>query len=167
LPFDLWIETVRGFLNYFEIPLGRLLDIFRPADRLELLTDTNNYPYYRASVFAENLGLSPAEFVLYTQTAGLSNWFSLYGYTNQSTALAELVFAETLADKLDISYQDLADIIETGFLNPSLAPLTIPLRKFGLSLNDVFTYTSQPGYILNPPPSWLLGHGRRPPVQDS
>jgi hypothetical protein len=56
-----------------------------------------------------------------------------------------------LADKLDISYQDLADIIETGFLNPSLAGLTIPLRKFGLSLNDVFTYTSQPGYTLNPP----------------
>ena len=151
LPFDLWIETVRGFLNYFKIPLGRLLDIFRPADKLELLTDANNYPYYRASIFAENLGLSPADFALYTQTTNLSNWFGLYGYANQSAALAELVSAETLADKLDISYRDLADIIETGFLNPSLAPLTIPLRKFGLSLNDVFTYTSQPGYILNPP----------------
>ena len=151
LPFDLWIETVRGFLNYFKIPLVRLVDIFRPADKLELLTDTNNYPYYRASIFAENLGVSPAEFALCTQTANLSNWFSLYGYTNQSAALAELVSAETLAGKLDVSYQDLADIIETGFLNPSLAGLIIPLRKFGLSLNDVFTYTSQPGYTLNPP----------------
>jgi hypothetical protein len=56
LPFDLWIETVRGFLNYFKISLLRLVDIFRPADRLELLTDANNYPYYRASIFAENLG---------------------------------------------------------------------------------------------------------------
>lgn len=151
LPFDLWIETVRGFLNYFKIPLWHALDIFRPADQLELLTDANNYPYYRVSIFSENLGLSPAEYALYTESANLTNWFSLYGYTNQSTALAELVSAETLADTLDISYQDLANIIETSFLNPSLAQLTIPLRKLGLSLNDVFTYTSQPGYILNPP----------------
>jgi peptidoglycan hydrolase-like protein with peptidoglycan-binding domain len=151
LPFDLWIETVRGFLNYFKIPLGQVLDVCRPADRLELLTDTNNYPYYRASIFVENLGLSPAEYALYTLPTNLANWFGLYGYTNQATALAELASAKTLADTLDISYQDLANIIETGFLNPSLVPLTIPLRKFGLSLNDVFAYTSQPGYILNPP----------------
>jgi peptidoglycan hydrolase-like protein with peptidoglycan-binding domain len=151
LPFDLWIETVRGFLNYFKIPLGQVLDTFRPADRLELLTDTNNYPYYRASIFAENLDLSPADYALYTRPTNLTNWFSLYGYTNPVTALAELVSAEALADILDISYQDLAKIIEIGFLNPSLAPLTIPLRKFGLSLSDIFTYTSQPGYILNPP----------------
>jgi peptidoglycan hydrolase-like protein with peptidoglycan-binding domain len=151
LPFDLWIETVRGFLSYFKIALGQVLDIFRPADRLELLTDASNYPYYRASIFAENLGLSPGDYALYTQPTNLVNWFNLYGYTNQSTALAQLVSAETLADTLDISYQDLAKITETGFLNPSLAPLMIPLRKFGLSLNDVFTYTSQPGYLLNPP----------------
>ena len=151
LPFDLWIETVRGFLNYFKMPLWHLLEIFRPADRLELLTDANKYPYYRASIFSENLGLSPAEYALYTQPTSLSNWFSFYGYPDQSTALAELVSAETLADTLAISYQDLANIIETGFLNPSPARLTIPLRKFGLSLSDVFTYTSQPGYTLNPP----------------
>jgi hypothetical protein len=151
LPFDLWIETVRGFLNYFKMPLGHVLEIFRPADRLELLTDANKYPYYRASIFSENLGLSPAEYAFYTQPTSLSNWFSSYGYPDQSTALAKLVSAETLADTLAISYQDLANIVETGFLNPSLSRLTIPLRKFGLSLNDVFTYTSQPGYALNPP----------------
>jgi Neuraminidase-like domain/Salmonella virulence plasmid 28.1kDa A protein len=151
LPFDLWIQTVRGFLNYFKMPLGHLLDVFRPADQLELLTDANNYSYYRASIFAENLGFSPAEYALYTNPGNLSDWFTLYGYTNQSTALAELVSAATLAEKLEISYEDLASIIEAGFVNSSLARLTIPLRKFGLTLNDVFVYTSQPGYILNPP----------------
>jgi peptidoglycan hydrolase-like protein with peptidoglycan-binding domain len=151
LPFDLWIETVRGFLNYFKMPLGHVLDVFRPADQLELLTDANNYSYYRASIFTENLGLSPAEYSLYTNPSNLSNWFTFYGYTNQATALAELVSAATLAEKLDTSYQDLVTIIETGFVNSSLARLTIPLRKFGLTLTDVFVYTSQPGYILNPP----------------
>ena len=151
LPFDLWIENVRGFLNYFKMPLGHVLDVFRPADQLELLTDANNYSYYRASIFTENLGLSPAEYSVYTNPGNLSNWFTLYGYTNQSTALAELVSAATLAEKLEISYQDLASIIETGFVNSSLARLTNPLRKFGLTLNDVFVYTSQPGYILSPP----------------
>lgn len=146
LPFDLWIETIRGFLNYYKMPLWRVLDIFRPADQLELLTDGNNYPYYWVSIFSESLGLSPAEYTLYTQPTSLSNWFSLYGYNDQATALAQLVSAKTLADALDISYQDLANIVETSFLNPSLAPLTIPLRKFGLSLTDVFTYTGQPGY---------------------
>jgi peptidoglycan hydrolase-like protein with peptidoglycan-binding domain len=150
LPFDLWIETVRGFLNYFKMPLGQVLEVFRSADQLELLTDVNNYPYYRASIFAENLGLSPAEYALYTNPGNLSNWFALYGYANQATALAELVSAAALAEKLDIGYQDLVSIIETGFLNPALARLTIPLRKFGLPLSDVFGYTSQPGY-LNPP----------------
>ena len=151
LPFDLWIETVRGFLNYFKMPLGHVLDVFRPADQLELLTDANNYSYYRTAIFSEDLGLSPAEYALYTNPNNLANWFTLYGYTNQSTALAELVSAATLAEKLDIGYQDLVSIIETGFVNSSLARLTIPLRKFGLTLSDVFVYTSQPGYFLNPP----------------
>ena len=31
LPFDLWLETVRGFLNYFKAPLAQVLDTLRPA----------------------------------------------------------------------------------------------------------------------------------------
>ena len=151
LPFDLWIETVRGLLNYFKLPLWQILEVFRPADSLELLTDTNNYLYYRSAIFMEFLGFSTVESALFTNPTILSNWFNLYGYGDQPTALSELGSAKTLADRLGITYQDLADIIETGFLNPSLVSLTIPLRKFGLSLHDVFTYTGQPGYNVPPP----------------
>ena len=56
LPFDLWIETVRGFLNYFKIPLAQVLEVLRPADKLELFTDASNHPYYRAQILAESLG---------------------------------------------------------------------------------------------------------------
>ncbi len=155
LPFDLWTETVRGFLNYFKLPLWQILDAFRQADSLELLTDTTVPPptYYRAAIFLEALGFSPPEYALLTNTAVISSWFSLYGYADQATALSELTSAATLADTLGIMYQDLSDIMQTGFLNPSLVPLTITLEKFGLSLRDVFTYTGQPGFVYSTPPT--------------
>jgi peptidoglycan hydrolase-like protein with peptidoglycan-binding domain len=146
LPFDLWIETVRGFLNFFKLSLWQVLDLWRPVDALELLTDASHYPYYRSAIFIESLGFSPSERALLTNAATLTNWFQLYGYANQPSALAALTSAETLADTLDITYQDLADIMQSGFVNPALAPLTIPLEKFGLSIRDVFNYTSQPGF---------------------
>ena len=146
LPFDLWIETVRGFLNFFKLSLWQILELWRPADSLELLTDANHYPYYRASIFVESLGFSPAEYALLTNPTALTSWFQLYGYANQPSALSALASAETLANSLGITYQNLADIVETGFMNPALAPLAIPLEKFGLSIRDVFIYTSQPGY---------------------
>jgi hypothetical protein len=34
LPFDLWLETVRRFCDYFETPLWQMLDVFRPSDEL-------------------------------------------------------------------------------------------------------------------------------------
>jgi hypothetical protein len=34
LPFDLWLETVRKFCDYFETPLHRVLDVIRPDEDL-------------------------------------------------------------------------------------------------------------------------------------
>ena len=138
LPFDLWIETVRGFLNYFKMPLWQIAATFRPVDPLPLFG--NPGAYSQSAIFIESLGLSPAEFNFYTRASNLSSWFKLYGYSNANDAAA-LSSAETLADSLDITYQNLADIMGTGFLNPALVPLTNPLQKFGLSLSDVFSYT--------------------------
>ncbi len=143
---------MRGFLGYFNLQLWQILDVFRPADALELLTDASvpALPYHRAAIFLESLGLAPAESALLTSAGNAAQWFSLYGYANQATALSALTSAATLADTLDITYQNLADIMETGFLNPALVPLTAPLEKFGLSLREVFTYTAQAGF--NTPP---------------
>ena len=35
LPFDLWLETVRQFFNYFQVPLWQVLDTLRPDDDLD------------------------------------------------------------------------------------------------------------------------------------
>ena len=145
LPFDLWIETVRRFLGYFKTPLWSLLDVFKAADPLELFPDANNYTYYRAGILAEYLGISPAEYALFTTTDPLANWFELYGYNDGSTALNGLKSAKVLASKLDLSYQDLVDLITTGFLNPQLNAL-VTLQKLGIQPNDVFSYEGQAGY---------------------
>jgi hypothetical protein len=152
LPFDLWIETVRGFLHYFKIPLSRLLEVFRTAETLELLSDASNQPYYRAQILAESLGLSPSEYEVLTvvdsatQNPSVQNWFKLYGYNDEPTALSELKSAKTLSQRLGLTYLELTDLVTTGFLNPALYPLIFQFRRFGIELSDAFSYTGQPGY---------------------
>ena len=157
VPFDLWIQTVRGFLNYFKTPLAQVLDTLRPVDALELFTDANAYPYYRAQIFAESLGLSPSDYGVFAGTAaGLSpvtaNWFKLYGYPSEAAALTgtaaldPLSSAENLSQLLGLTYQELTDLLETGFLNPGLYPLIYQFQRFGITMSDAFSYTGQPGY---------------------
>jgi len=166
LPFDLWIETVRGFLNYFKSPLAQVLDTLRPVDNLELFTDANSHPYYRAQILAEALGLSPAEYGILTvidpstQKPTVKNWFALYGYADENTALngqldptdpsqyliAPLKSAKNLSQLLGLSYQELTDLMTTGFLNPGLYPLVFQFERFSIDINDAFSYTGQPGY---------------------
>ena len=165
LPFDLWIETVRGFLNYFQTPLAQVLDTLRPTDNLELFTDANNFPYYRAQILSEALGISPTEYQVLTDTNPArqplsQHWFELYGYTSESNALTgvlnatdptqydlpPLSSAKNLSQLLGVTYQELSDLVKTGFLNPKLYPLLFQFERFGISMSDAFSYTGQPGY---------------------
>jgi peptidoglycan hydrolase-like protein with peptidoglycan-binding domain len=166
LPLDLWIETVRGFLSYFKTSLAQLLDGLSPVDNLELFTDSNAYPYYRAQIWAESLGLSPVEYDLLTvtdpatQQPKVDSWYALYGYQDENTALngqadpadasqylvPPLKSAKNLSQRLGVTYQELTDLVTSGFLNPSLYALTFPFERFGISLGDAFSYTSQPGF---------------------
>jgi ABC toxin N-terminal region/Neuraminidase-like domain len=165
LPFDLWIETVRGFLNYFQTSLAQVLDTLRPVDNLELFTDGNAFPYYRAQIFAEALGLSPAEYAVFTGSNPArqplsAHWFELFGYTSEAIALhgvpdptdptqfltEPLTSAKNLSQVLGVTYQNLTDLVQTGFLNPRLYALLFQLERFGISMSDAFSYTGQPGY---------------------
>jgi hypothetical protein len=77
LPFDLWIETVRQFCNYFETPLARVLEVFRPNDDLFAPVQ----PFDRSSIFMESLGLSNTDLEIFTEPDPLANdgWHELYG----------------------------------------------------------------------------------------
>jgi hypothetical protein len=154
LPFDLWISTVRGFLNYFKTPLSQVVDTLRPTDNLELFTDANAYAYYRAQILAESLGISPAEYAVFT-VFDTNKWFTLYGYADEPTAKIALPSAKTLSQLLGLSYQDLTDLMTTGFLNPNLYSLLFQFERFGIDMSDAFSFTGQPGYppLVDTPPA--------------
>lgn len=77
LPFDLWIETVRQFCNYFETPLARVLEVFRTNDDLF----APGQPFDRSSIFMESLSLSKTDLEIFTEPDPLANdrWHELYG----------------------------------------------------------------------------------------
>lgn len=147
LPFDLWLETVRQFCDYFETPLWQVLETFRASDALFAPAQT----YDRAAVFAESLGLSPAEYAIFTNPNPLPTWFELYGYKseNEATTIAvdadsgqrmDLNSAKALSRRLGVSYKELVEIVRSGFVNPKLEALVV-LRKLGIETSDVFFYT--------------------------
>ena len=138
LPFDLWLETVRQFLNQFKTPLWQVLDTFRPTDQLFDATKS----YDRAAIFREYLGLSPTEYAIFADSdiyLDPLKWYELYGYSSSREATIHLPTAKTLARRLDISYKDLVKMVMTSFVNPELDALSI-IWKLHLDVGDVWQY---------------------------
>jgi hypothetical protein len=137
LPFDLWLETVRRFLNHFDVKLSHLLEIFAQGDELFAGPKPDNYGW--SDIFIEYLGLSPSEYALFTDQAAINHWFSLYGYNTEVEALSGLSSAKTLSERLRVSYLELVSIVKGSFVNPGLASLVV-LRKLGLEPKEVLRY---------------------------
>ncbi|MBV6467742.1 MAG: hypothetical protein PGMFKBFP_03112 [Anaerolineales bacterium] len=146
LPFDLWIETVRQFCNYFETPLHRVLEVLRPGDDLF----STAMPFDRSSIFLESLGLSPAEVAIFTDTDPLATWHELYGFSTAAEATTEatdttsgqridLNSAKALSRRLGVSYKEITEIVETGFVNPELSKLSL-IYKLGVNIRDARLY---------------------------
>ena len=145
LPFDLWTETVRRFFDQFELPLWRALEIFRPSDDLFPPKSGTKAPYYRASVFFEQLGLAPAEHELLTDPNLGSKWFELYGFEKGPEAEKELVSAKRLSRRLGVTYKELIELVSGGFVNPRLRSLAI-LHKLDIDVSAVFRYKGHSAY---------------------
>jgi hypothetical protein len=145
LPFDLWLETSRQFFNYFETPLWQALETFGATDEL-FTAPALPTQFNRSTIWAEYLGISQSEYKLFTNANNSSNWYELYGFTSEAEGFTALKSAKTLSRKLGISYKELTEIVQTQFINPKLDRLVI-LYKLGISIEDVFRYKSQPGYL--------------------
>ncbi|MBD2254377.1 neuraminidase-like domain-containing protein [Nostoc parmelioides] len=153
LPFDLWLETVRRFFDHFETPLSLVLDVLHPTDEL-FPPATSSKPYYRSTIWAESLGISPSEYSIFTSFDPMK-WYELYGYTIQAEAITvaqdengqriDLNSAKALSRRLGLSYKELVELVRTGFVNPQLEKLVV-LRKLGVDVDDVFRYKGQAGY---------------------
>jgi hypothetical protein len=167
LPFDLWLETVRQFCNHFETPLWRVLESLRSGD--ELFVPTQSYD--RAAVFMESLGLSPSETAIFTNPDPLTNWYELYGYATGAEATTEdtdatsgqridLNSAKTLSRRLGVTYKELVEIIQTGFVNPKLTDLVI-LYKLGVTIQDVLFYRDHKALLFQDPDTLTLDDQKR------
>lgn len=158
LPFDLWIETVRRFCDAFETPLWLLLEAFRPTAELF----APGLPFDRASIAIESLGLSPSEYALFADPNPLAKWFELYGYETAAKATTvakdadgqriDLNSAKALSRRLGVTYKELVEIVQTGFVNPKLGQLTI-LYKLGVTVQDVLFYEAHRGLLAQGPGS--------------
>lgn len=146
LPFDLWIETVRQFCNYFETPLHRILEVLRPGNDLF----SPAMPFDRSSIFMESLGLSPAEVAIFTNSNPLATWHELYGFLTAAEATTEatdaasgqridLNSAKALSRRLGVTYKEIAEIVQTGFVNPEMSKLSL-LYKLGVNIRDARLY---------------------------
>ena len=144
LPFDLWLETVREFFQQSDTSFWKVLELFRPSDEL-FAPPADPKAYYRVSMFAEYLGISPAEREMFTAKNSLARWFELYGYASEADALASLKSAKTLSRRLGITYKNLVELVQTAFVNPRLDALVI-LRKLEMEPTDLFRYEGHPGY---------------------
>ena len=149
LPFDLWLEIGAAVLppTSKRSACGSLLETFRRSDDLFAPTAA----YDRATIFFESLGLSPSEIAIFTDPDPLATWFKLYGFANAEDALTEAVDADTgqridlnsakaLSRRLGVTYQGIADIVQTAFVNPALPKLAL-LYKLGVSISDARFYT--------------------------
>jgi len=153
LPFDLWLETVRRFTDYFEMPLWRILETFRPGEELFDQTQT----YDRAAIFAEQLRLTPIEYAIFTDPKPLDKWYELYGYITSEEATKpatdsdtgqriDLNSAKTLSRRLGVTYKELVEIVRTGFVNPNLEILVI-LNKLKVKINDALFYKNNKHFM--------------------
>jgi hypothetical protein len=227
LPFDLWLETVRKFCDYFETPLHRVLEVIRPDEDLSALivnpTNVGNATVNvanvdatrltngavctylaastsalsgetkrisgigaansggqdqttitfegiwksapvagdrlvsrpldrRSAIFMESLGLAPAEVEIFADANPLPNFHTLYGFATQANATTEakdatgqridLNSAKALSRRLGVTYKEITDIVQTGFVNPDLGELTL-LYKLDVSVRDAEPYQDE------------------------
>ena len=135
LPFDLWHEVARRFLNHVDASFTEILDVFRQTE--DLFTSSKSARHYGyADVFLKSLGFSQAEYELLTEPSLAGHWFKLYGYENESEALKEIGCAKTLARSLDLSYVELAAVLRTGFVNPALNAMGL-LWSLGVDVDEL------------------------------
>ena len=146
LPFDLWLETVRQFCDYFETPLAGVLEVFRPSDK----SLASQQAFDRSSIFIESLGISRSELRVFTDPDPLASWYKLYGFRSAIEATTvttdpetkqriDLNSAKALSRRLGVTYKELVDVVQTGFVNPMLENLAI-LYKLGVNIRDVHFY---------------------------
>ena len=133
LPFHKSLEELRRYFEKFEVPLTLAMERLRVKDTLERA----GAPYGWRDILMEQAGISRPEYQVFTNSAGVPLW-RMYGFPN-GTADADVVSglsnAKQFSRRLMITYEDLANVLRTRFVNPGgdLIPKLEALRvSFGV-----------------------------------
>ena len=103
-------------------------------------------------IFAEELGLSQAEYTILTDKKFMRTGICFSGSTELRQRPSDRHYngkrmtysAKTLSRRLGVTYKEIAELVETSFVNPHLSALTF--SRLGISAEDLFRYKKQPGY---------------------
>lgn len=136
LPFHQPLENLRRYFDKFEVPLTLAMEQLRKSDTLE----RGAAPYAWRDILMEELRLSRAEYQILTDSDGIAPdpdnipLWQLYGFANGTTdaaIVAELSNAKKFTRRVGITYEDIAAILKTRFINPN-SDLVPKLERLGV-----------------------------------
>ncbi|HWS86526.1 MAG TPA: neuraminidase-like domain-containing protein [Pyrinomonadaceae bacterium] len=118
LPFHRPLESLRRHFEKFEAPLPKAMERLRRGESLERGADE----YGWRDILLEELRLSRAEYQLLTNSPDVLTLAQVYGFpagTTPDAAAAALSKAKDFSRRVGVSYEDLAAILGTRFVNPN------------------------------------------------
>ena len=134
LPFHQPLENLRRFFERFDAPLPRVMEALRMDERLERGSEA----YGWRDIRIEELRLSRAEYHRLTDETLSPR--HLYGYPEAAGGEAkvpkELRNAKAYAQCVDISYDELMQLLTTQFVNPGSA-FFLKFQRLGVSAGEL------------------------------
>ncbi len=130
LPFHQPLENLRRYFEAFEVPLPLAMERLRKDDALER---GGARAYGWRDIWMEELHLSRGEYEILTDAAAVP-LRRMYGFPNGTTdaaVISALSNAKHFARRLDITYEDVASILKTRFVNPN-SDLVPKLERLGV-----------------------------------
>lgn len=166
LPFHQPLESLRRSFGRFGAPLPEVMEAMRRDDSLERPSDAE---YGWRDIWMETLGLSRAEHRLLTErwlTGGATDVMltvkRLYGFapsTSEATVRTVLDHAKSFCRRVDITYEQLVEILRTRFVNPDS---TLLPRKERLGVSSATLTAFKDGAISDAAFEALLAPGVDP-----
>jgi len=123
LPFHQPLENLRRYFDRFESSLPEVMEALRESDNLDRsipADPANPIEYGWRDILMEELRLSRAEYSLLSDHT--LNLQQIYGYPEailEVDILVSLSNAKDFTRRMDISYEDLIEILKTRFVNPN------------------------------------------------
>ncbi|HEU0173964.1 MAG TPA: neuraminidase-like domain-containing protein [Blastocatellia bacterium] len=131
-PFDLPMEVADSYLKHFDVTRGRLMEVFRPGDRSDIL---NSFEWGCAQL---EIGIDEAK-IITGETTGQPNGaapglWNLWGFSQESGSIPNPTdntgaltgnWIQVIGGRIDallqqshLTYRELLDLLDTYFINP-------------------------------------------------